>query len=643
LRGRTVIAASLLAALLSSSALAANGPIKSIRLSAGGVAEIVRSAHVADEGFVDIDVPLTQVDDFLKSLVVFSDKGSVRDVSLAGENPAEQTFSTLPFSPDDLSSLPALLQSLRGSTISMQPPGEAAWVNAQVIGVRPGPLPTRPPVLLVLRDGVLSTVPIDNAFKVKFTDPAVQAKIAKAAGLLSQSATDRVRSVRLGLDGVSQADIDISYVVPAPVWKTSHRLIVKDGGKARLQTWAVLENASGEDWKDVSIALSSGRPITLKQRLHAMIWKDRSEVRVSTSPELDKEGADASADTLAGPTPAEALPAAPMMMKSRAMAEVSQPSTTPDADEGDVISTFNLPGTYDVANGNTLSLPIVDATVDAEFVALYREGLDHPSAALLLKNDTAVSLPPGIVTVYDEKTGYVGDARLDNIQPGGTRTAVFAVDQKITEGSETRTASQVTKIKVDGSGILTATVDQSQTTTFTIKGGDTKRTIVIDQPIAEGWALVPGQGVEETPEGVRLRVEVVPGELKKASLKFRQTTEETQATTDLDMGIIAQWIGETPDAATKAKLEKLVDARSKQNDLASQSDSISGDIDGIFKDQERIRQNIQSVATGSLHDRWIKEMDTLEDRLQEARDRQASLEKATAQSRSEIDAIIRTL
>jgi hypothetical protein len=100
---RTVTAA-LFSILLASTAHAGSGPIKSVKLSSGGVAEIVRAAAVDKSGTVEIEVPLSQVDDLLKSLVVFSDKAAVRDLSLAGPQPVEETFERLPFSPSDMDS-----------------------------------------------------------------------------------------------------------------------------------------------------------------------------------------------------------------------------------------------------------------------------------------------------------------------------------------------------------------------------------------------------------------------------------------------------------------------------------------------------------------------------------------------------------
>ena len=76
------------------------------------------------------------------------------------------------------------------------------------------------------------------------------------------------RRLSIGFLGQGTRQVAISYVVPAPVWKTAYRLVLpKEASKARLQGWAVLENLTGGDWKDVDLVLVSGNPVTLHQPL----------------------------------------------------------------------------------------------------------------------------------------------------------------------------------------------------------------------------------------------------------------------------------------------------------------------------------------------------------------------------------------
>src|SRR5262249_58748756 len=103
----------------------------------------------------------------------------------------------------------------------------------------------------------------------------VGAKRSRAAAAVGRSKVDRAREVEIKVDGAGKRDVSLTYVVPAPVWKTAYRVVLDDGGKARLQAWAILENATGEDRQDVDVTLSSGSPVTLKQRLLESYLRDR--------------------------------------------------------------------------------------------------------------------------------------------------------------------------------------------------------------------------------------------------------------------------------------------------------------------------------------------------------------------------------
>lgn len=76
---------------------------------------------------------------------------------------------------------------------------------------------------------------------------------------------DKLREVTLRLDG-KQHDLAVGYVAATPVWRPSYRIVVQSGG-ADLQAWGIVENVSGEDWKDVELALVAGAPLAFESTL----------------------------------------------------------------------------------------------------------------------------------------------------------------------------------------------------------------------------------------------------------------------------------------------------------------------------------------------------------------------------------------
>jgi len=119
-----------------------------------------------------------------------------------------------------------------------------------------------------------------------------------------------LKNVVLGLDGKAH-DLEIGYVAEAPVWRPSYRLVVEKNGEAYLQAWGVVQNLSGEDWRNVKLSLVAGAPLAFEAQLgeaiipERPIVTDRGEV-IASVPKSDtslrqeaKDGAKAEKDSRA--------------------------------------------------------------------------------------------------------------------------------------------------------------------------------------------------------------------------------------------------------------------------------------------------------------------------------------------------------
>src|ERR1700730_4718989 len=111
------LALSITLGLLAMPAVAGDLVLKRVMLSAGGVAYLEHEAEVTDNAELVLDVPLNQVDDVLKSIVVYDSKGGVGSAQLAGRDPLSQMFNDLPFGAEALGSPAALLNALQGAEI----------------------------------------------------------------------------------------------------------------------------------------------------------------------------------------------------------------------------------------------------------------------------------------------------------------------------------------------------------------------------------------------------------------------------------------------------------------------------------------------------------------------------------------------
>ncbi len=87
----------------------------------------------------------------------------------------------------------------------------------------------------------------------------------------------KLKEVVLRLDG-KEHELAIGYVAATPVWRPSYRVVVHDGGKVELQAWGIVQNLSGEDWKDVQLSLVAGAPLAFESTLGDPVTPDRPVV-----------------------------------------------------------------------------------------------------------------------------------------------------------------------------------------------------------------------------------------------------------------------------------------------------------------------------------------------------------------------------
>lgn len=658
---KKIVIATVFAALLSSAAYAdvVNSPVKSVTMSSGGLAEIRRTATLDGNGEIQIEVPLGQVNDVLKSLVVFDPKGSVKDISLAGPDPLQEGFRNLPFSANDLSSIPSLLAKLKGTKIqvNMSDAGAAnKSLRGTVLGVENTIKDTiEVPTYLTLKtdDGFIKKVTLSESTEIQFLDPKVASEIDAATAIVGRNVTDKERDIVVKLNGKGKRDVDFSYVVAAPVWKTAYRVVVGKDGKARMQAWAVFENATGEDWKNVKVGLNSSAPVTLTQRLYDLYWKHRDELPIL----VDNVGLPPIDDgKMKRPAPqapvqrnqADGLAFAEMSAKVMdtqvAAAPVSQVETG-TATEDDISAKFDLQGSFDLANGDTLSVPIIDKDVDAELVSLYRpdRGSNHPIAAVSLHNTTGTSLPGGILTVYDRNGGYVGDSALKGLPIDETRMSSFALDKKVTVISDSRDETKTIDMKISD-GVLTTRTGFRQTTTYTVIGApDADRNVVIEQPKITGWTFKSDAFKGESASDYRLEIQVPKG--KTATVKAVMEREGPQSfrLTDVDEAAIAQWSDEAADPIIKDKLSELAKAKKAESDARRDLDRLVQENQQLQSTQQRARSNIASMPSGGdAAKRFIDKVTEIETKIESNEAAQQKLKDAIDGYHGRVGDIIRT-
>ena len=88
-----------------------------------------------------------------------------------------------------------------------------------------------------------------------------------------------VIDMQLDVGGVAGevADVVMTYVTDSTAWKPSYRLVL-DGDKTMLEGWAVVDNLSGEDWKDVVVGVGSSSAMSFRYDLWSVRTVEREQL-----------------------------------------------------------------------------------------------------------------------------------------------------------------------------------------------------------------------------------------------------------------------------------------------------------------------------------------------------------------------------
>ncbi len=639
-----------------------------VLLSTGGVGYFEYQAEVEGDAILALDVRLDQVDDVLKSIVVFDDKGGVGTIELPGRQPLGQVFRDLPFARRALDSPVALLNALQGAEIVV---GGARPLRGRIIRVlaeqtslgEQGVI-TRHRVSLLTPSGIRQFI-LEDVDAVGFRDPGLREAVEEA---LRQVAAHRARDRRtltIQSRGEGRRRVRVGYVVGAPLWKASYRLTLDadpTGKEGLLQGWAVVENLSGQHWEGVELTLASGNPVTFRQALYQAYFVDRPEVPVEVLgrvlPKLDSGLVAAGEAERAAPMkqrfgdqqkaalesrkrarPTMAMSVAkppPMATDAAAPAAVSEDLAIPGAAGGamavrageattQVVFTIGLP--IDVESGNSLAIPIVDRSVTAERLALHRPGSAsgvNPLSSVRLVNEGESGLPPGVLTLYERRHGgpvnYVGDARMGPLPAGEHRLLSFAVDNKTKVDVKTGAKSWITKGKINR-GLFHFTRVERRTTTYRVKAPAREaRKVMIEHPIRRGWRLVTPEAskLDRTSGHYRLTRVFEAGESAKVEVVAERPVAERIRLLDITEGRVGAFIGarELTEPIREAfrrmlALKKAVDA------AAHEVGRIKAHLASIDKNQKRIRDNLARVPRGSgLHNRYLRKLGVQEDEIE---------------------------
>jgi hypothetical protein len=662
-------------------AAAAELPVKQVVLYKHGVGFFERSGKLAPGESARLDFNASEMNDVLKSLTIEErGGGKISGLRYDSMDPLGHKLAEFPFQIGAAQPLSVMLDQLKGARLELKFGAETvagAIVNGRLVAGS-DKQPEREQLTLMLDSGELRTLDLSAATGIHFTDPQLQRQFRDYLAAVAAARSKEKRSVYIDSTDAKEREVVASYMIPAPVWKSSYRLIFGASGQPVLEGWAIVDNTTGEDWTKVQLSLVSGRPISFVSQLYAPKYVERPTAELADDRAARPVVHEGSFDAIAGVgsgagggvgrAQLRAVPPAPMMMapapagadttrleqfgKLQAPPAVVFPSSivaSATAGELGELFEYRIAQPVTIRKDESAMLPFLQQPIEARKLLIYSDhSSQHPTNAAELTNSSGKTLDGGPITVYDGGA-YAGEALMETLKAADKRLISYAVDigTRITEAFGSKQA--VVREFHAARGVLTTKLAAEETRTYTVRNVDKKaKTLIIEHPLRQGYTLLNQKPAEKTASAYRFEIQLAPGAMQEFPVSEERVYDQTYQVTSLTPDIILSYVGNrTLSDAGRGQLQRIADQKRQlaENDRALQE--AEGQTRDLNADEQRIRQNISTLNNVSGQQQQVqnyaRQLDAHEQQLAALRDRQAELQKKKSALETELNKLIEAL
>jgi cell division protein FtsB len=643
-------------------AMAADLPVREVVLYKSGVGYFERGGRLAPGESAKLDFKADEMNDVLKSLTVADSAGKVVALRYDASEPLAEKLSDFPFSIGGAQSLSGFLDQLKGARIELKYGPEN--VSGTIVSARhvaaTDKTPEREEVVLMLDSGDLRVLDLAAAGSLRFADPKLQVALKDYLAAVAQARSKDKRSVYIDSSDAGNRQISAAYMVPMPVWKSSYRLIFSDQGQPTLEGWAIVDNTTSDDWTNVRLAVVSGRPVSFISKLYEPKYVERETVDLAESQPVAPvvyQGALGGVASKVAPPPAPAAPR-PMMRnmapRGAAQYEMSDQATssvqvnTEGREIGELFEyRFSTPVT--IKRGESAMLPFVQQKIDARKLLVYSENYgQNPMSAAELTNSTGKALDGGPITVF-EGNSYSGEALVQTMKAGDKRLISYALDLGTRVTTKFDSGDQVVREIHVRRGLLTTRFSVRETKTYSIRNIDQKpKTLIVEQPVRPEYKLVGIKPLETTASAYRFEVKLPPDSTEKFPVTEERVFDETTALTNLTPDALFSLVqNKAMSEAARQALRQIADQKRQIAALQQQENAAEAEIRDLSNDQQRMRQNIQSLNSVSGQQdqvqQYARQLASQEAQIAALRDRAGQLKKQRATLESNLNSMIEKL
>lgn len=434
-----------------------------------GVAYLERSGPA--DGPFELSFDKDEMNDVLKSLAAWVEKGDARVTSIAFEKPEdpEKVLARRKLVLEQTHALLGLFAAFRGRRVRVERDGDA--VEGEVIGFEDVPAAESSwdrRVLLRVANDRIGLYPLRDVRGVTLLEAPSRADLELLVDRTRAATAGDNRIVQIGLEGKAE-DLRVAYVVPAPVWRVTYRVArgKNERGEAttNLIAWGIVHNPADEDLEEVELTLTTGQPVSFVIDLYHPKNVRRVQVEESSralsaaptaygmampamapapAPMMGSFGAPGGAPAQAGPPPPPQRARGGVAADMVAAFGGGEPPAA-GVERGELFE-YRVASRVSIKRGGSAMVPLLATPLDAKKERIWRQGgPPAPDLVLTFDNTTGAVLEEGAAVVYDDDV-YAGEAMVPYRVRGAGVKLAFAKDLAVRckrESSQVRTVSRI--------------------------------------------------------------------------------------------------------------------------------------------------------------------------------------------------------
>ena len=626
-------------------------PVTRAVLYQNGIGYFERRGKLSND-VLHLRVRPDQIRDFLKSLTVVDlGTGRATSIALPIEKSRAKLLSELPDQVRTEGGLLAIAQAFRGARCIVE--GERT-VSGRLVGVenlgQEGKADWR---LSVLTDnGALAQLSVAKIKDLKILDGTLEVGLKKALDVALDAGSWKPVDVTVRLSHAGSHDLVVSYVVEMPAWKPAYRLVLdKVSDRSLLQGWAVVDNVSGDDWKDVKLSLTAGTPLAFTYDLYTPRFPQRPHLEARDEiaqlpPEafasaggipvndemadMPKDVASAEQEVAAnrsGPAASRGMPAkkgkssaaydrAPSSLAMSAPPPPPAPKPVSNADLERNFRTLVAANTvgslfrYDIEEPITVGerqsalVNIVNAKVPGDDVLLFRVGQDSvsPYRSVRFKNDSGLVLEAGPMAIYrqDEVGGtFLGEALAQRIEKGAAIFVPYALDGRVRVQLAEEDREEGVQLVRISRGVITCETKRVTRWKYDVDNGSGEETTMyVRRERRTGWKVVGQDRMIE--EGGSY---YIPIKLAKTGRTKIEVEEQTPLQRDVDIWnsfgrqVVALYLKNgSADPKVEAQLREVLTLRDRIDQIEGKLSAAEEQRNVQAERQSEVRENLKALG-----------------------------------------------